>query len=244
MHPIIHNHILSQEFHNKCKYTDTFEQPDNLEIIICNNYVNKRSLFENNLICWGLNFTAIKKDIPEWRNIEKPAMIYEYLVDKQNKKELCLICDSDDVVITQSPYIILSKFYEFNCKMLFNASRMREPYDSCMPEQLKWLKATKRNHGLRYLNAGVLIGYTENIISLYSRVLDFVPRDRSKIIQEKQYKRKIKGGGSLFDYISPDKFPTGLPSDQDIIRYIEPEFYPDLQVDIDNIITYRDKPVK
>ena len=136
---------------------------------------------------------------------------------------MCL--DAIDIIFVDHPQKVIDIFKSFNCQALFMSTSSLDGYN-CMPEVLDWVHSI--NGGTpRYLNSGVYIGKTSFIKELYEEAIKYA----------------IPHGVTMDDYRDylarePKDYPKGS-QDQDIIRYLEPKFYPQLKVDYQNQMAFR-----
>jgi hypothetical protein len=237
--PIIHDrHIVKQSFEymkSNSIHESAFSLPNDLTIITCRNsgtmqdriidtlsgYEDK-SILECNLEYLGIrDLVVLTDDRLPWRNTFKIEMISNYL-DHCTTKYI-LYCDAIDVIFVDNPSKVLEIFHEFSCKMLFMSSNSRDGYN-CMPDILTWVML---NHSNRYLNSGVWIGETEFVKKVFNEAVKYITPHGVTMDQYREYLQSV-----------PENFPIGA-QDQDIFRFIEPKFYPDLKVDYENKIAYR-----
>ena len=79
----------------------------------------------------------------------------------------------------------------------------------------------------RYLNSGVYIGKTKFIKELFKEAIKYaIPHG----VTMDKYHEYLKS--------NPQNYPKGS-QDQDIFRFLEPKFYPNLKVDYQNLMAYR-----
>lgn len=237
--PIIHDrHIVKQAFDymkSISMHQSAFSLPGDLTIVTCRNsgtmqdriidtlagYEDK-SILECNLEYLGIRDLVILTDdrLP-WRNTFKIEMISNYL--SQCNTKYILYCDAIDVIFVDDPKRVLDIFHEFQCKMLFMSSTSRDGY-TCMPDVLSWANL---NHSHRYLNSGVWIGETEFVKDVFTEATKYITPHGTTMDMYHEYLKSC-----------PKNFPIGA-QDQDIFRFVEPKFYPDLQVDYENKMAYR-----
>jgi hypothetical protein len=217
------------------RFEKAFSNTKDLTIITCRNsgtmqeriidsllgYENK-SILECSLEYLGIHDLVILTDdrLP-WRNTFKIEMINQYL-DKCQTKYI-LYCDAIDVIFINSPENALNIFKNANCKMLFMSSQSTDGY-TCMPDVYEWAKLLNAS---QFLNSGVWIGETQFVKQVFTSAARFINPHGTTMDEYRNYLRS-----------NPKNFPIGA-QDQDIFRYIQPEFYPDLKVDYNNNIAYR-----
>ena len=170
----------------------------------------------------------MRLDIHPWSNTLRLAPYIEYLESEKCKsKEYVIFVDTDDVFISESPDKILKMFLDkFNCDLLFNATSWAKGYYNTAHSKRNknWVKKTYKGW---YLNAGAYIGKKDMIISVYKEVLKYVT---DKDLPAKKW-YLLESNESKTFYEMEKNFPNGCGSDQAILRHIQPNFYPNLQID-------------
>tara|TARA_R100000008_G_scaffold44871_1_gene26114 strand:- start:217 stop:954 length:738 start_codon:yes stop_codon:yes gene_type:complete len=239
--PIIHDrHLVKEAFETLKSQTEPgiFTHPKDLTIVTCRNegsledriiphlsgYENT-SILESNMEYLGLNLVVLKDARLPWRNTFKFEMINNYLQSGKCTTEYFMCLDAIDIIFVDHPQKVIDIFKSFNCQALFMSTSSLDGYN-CMPEVLDWVHNI--NGGTpRYLNSGVYIGKTSFIKELYEEAIKYA----------------IPHGVTMDDYRDylarePKDYPKGS-QDQDIIRYLEPKFYPQLKVDYQNQMAFR-----
>ena len=239
--PIIHDrHLVKKAFELFKSQTkpNIFTHPKDLTIVTCRNegsledriiphlsgYENT-SILESNMEYLGLNLVVLKDARLPWRNTFKFEMINNYLQSGKCTTEYFMCLDAIDIIFVDHPQKVIDIFKSFNCQALFMSTSSLDGYN-CMPEVLDWVHSI--NGGIpRYLNSGVYIGKTSFIKELYEEAIKYA----------------IPHGVTMDDYRDylvrePKDYPKGS-QDQDIIRYLEPKFYPQLKVDYQNQMAFR-----
>jgi hypothetical protein len=239
--PIIHDRHLVKSYFEEMKSNNTyrgeFECPGNLTIITCRNEgsmedriipslegFEDKSILESNLEYLGIRGLVVLRDkrLP-WRNTYKIENIYNYLISGKCTTKYFMYCDAIDVIFKDDPKVVIDIFESFKCKMLFMSTQSTDGYN-CMPEVKAWADKINPN---RYMNSGVYIGYTDFVTSFFKEAIKYITPHGCLMAEYR-------------DYLSttPSNYPAGS-QDQDIFRYIQPKFYPDLQVDYKNLMAYR-----
>ena len=239
--PIIHDrHLVKEAFETLKSQTEPgiFTHPKDLTIVTCRNegsledriiphlsgYENT-SILESNMEYLGLNLVVLKDARLPWRNTFKFEMINNYLQSGKCTTEYFMCLDAIDIIFVDHPQKVIDIFKSFQCQALFMSTSSLDGYN-CMPEVLDWVHSI--NGGIpRYLNSGVYIGKTSFIKELYEEAIKYA----------------IPHGVTMDDYRDylarePKDYPKGS-QDQDIIRYLEPKFYPQLKVDYQNQMAFR-----
>jgi len=159
-----------------------------------------------------------------WRNTFKFEMLHNYLNSGDCKTKYFMCLDAIDVIWVDEPQRVIDIFRSYDCDALFMSTHSTDGYN-CMPNVKKWVDTI--NVRGRYLNSGVYIGRTSFV---------------KKMIQEAM-KYALPHGVTMDDYrdylsSQPKDYPKGS-QDQDIFRYIEKKFYPQIKVDYDNKMAFR-----
>ena len=238
--PVIHDrHIVKRAFEIlTSKGKVQFEHPKDLTIVTCRNegsmedriiphlsgYENV-SILESNLDYLGLDLVVLKDARLPWRNTFKFEMIHNYLNSGKCTTKYFMCCDAIDVIFIDNPQRVIDIFHTFECDALFMSTQSLDGYN-CMPEVKGW--ADRINGGrMRYLNSGVYIGKTSFIKKVFDEAIKYaIPHG----VTMDEYREYLKS--------EPKDYPNGS-QDQDIFRYLEPDFYPRLIVDYDNLMVYR-----
>lgn len=238
--PVIHDrHIVKQYFESLQLHNinrNKFSIPKDLTIITCRNKgsledriidslrgYEEKSILECSLEYLGITELVVLTDerLP-WRNTFKLEMIYNYLKSGKCNTKYVMYCDAIDVVFIDDPARVINIFETYDCKMLFMSSTSMDGY-SCMPDVKQW--ATKNSS--RYLNSGVWIGETSFVTTVFEESQKYITPHGVTMDMYREYLAS-----------NPSNYPVGA-QDQDIFRYMEPKFYPDLKVDYKNKIAYR-----
>ena len=241
--PIIHDrHIVKNAF-NYIKqqkiYENVFIKPENLTILTCRNSgdmddriipslsgYNKTSILESSLNYLGIdNLVILRDDRLPWRNTFKIENIHNYLQSGECKTEYLMYCDAIDVIFKDDPQEVINIFKTFNCEMLFMSTHSTDGYN-CMPDIKQWAD-TIPDSNKRYMNSGVYIGKTKFIKKFFEEAIKYIQPHGVTMGEYKNYLNS-----------NPINYPIGS-QDQDIFRFIQPKFYPDLQIDYKNLMAYR-----
>jgi len=216
-------------------HKNSFKLPEDLTIITCRNSgtmedriidslsgYEYKSILECSLEYLGIEgLVVLRDDRLPWRNTFKIEMVKNYL-------DLCttryvMFCDAIDVIFIDDPNRVIEIFKSHHCKMLFMSTTATSGY-SCMPEVYKWVTGISKS---RFLNSGVWIGNTEFVKTVFAEASKYINPHGATMYERESYIAS-----------SPKSYPIG-GDDQDILRYIEPLFYPDLKVDYKNELAYR-----
>ena len=241
--PIIHDrHIVKQYFENMKSqniYEKAFKMPKDLTLVTCRNEgtmedriidhlkgYEKKSILECSLEYLGIEgLVVLTDDRLPWRNTFKFEMIYNYLKSGECDTEYFMCCDAIDVIFKDDPQKVIDIFKTFNCDMLFMSTHSTDGYN-CMPQVKELIDKINGNNG-RYMNSGVYIAKTEFLKEVIDEAMNYA----------------IPHGVTMDDYreyltSQPADYPKGS-QDQDIFRFIEPNFYPRIKVDYNNFMAYR-----
>ena len=239
--PIIHDrHLVKEAFElfKSQNESNIFKHPKDLTILTCRNegplddriieslkgYENV-SILESSLKYCGLDLVVLRDDRLPWRNTFKFEMLYNYLNSGKCKTKYFMCVDAVDVIFVDDPQKVIDIFELFDCEALFMSTNSLDGYN-CMPDVKNWVD--KMNGGIgRYLNSGVYIGKTSFIKEMVDEAMKYA----------------IPYGCTMDEYrdylaLQPKDYPKGS-QDQDIIRFIEPKFYPRLKVDYQNLMAFR-----
>ena len=210
-----------------------FTTPDELLIVSSHGYDDDyECLLETQMKRYSVpksNYKIIKLH-EEWSWFDRWKSITKYI--KNHKAKYVLHCDALDVLFTDSPHNILYNFLNnFNCDLLYNSTAWRRDYrwDKMTQEAVNYIKQKpsrkRKNKTYRQrmegttinLNGGLFIGKKNYIIDIYKKVLSY------------EFDSKNQRDESTWH--SHPEFPYGCANDQQILRHIEYENFPNLQVD-------------
>jgi hypothetical protein len=234
--PIIHNKRLGEIVYalmvHPVYVRRHYQKPKHLDILTCHNYQQK-ALLERSLEAIGVE--GFIRLIPiyhgPWRNTLKIRSVLQYLKDYPNGPEFVLFCDADDVIIKEDPQKAVDIFESKQCDLLFMSTSFTGGY-ACMPEVKRWADHIFPG---RYLNSGVYIGKRRFMISVLQEAERYITQDDITAEESQQLGHGVSSL-SLCDRLP--NYPYGS-QDQDIFRYIQPEFYPEMQVDFHNELAFR-----
>jgi hypothetical protein len=234
--PIIHNKRLGEILFGLMTHVPglkgRYRKPDALDIITCHDYPAK-SLLEKSLDYQGIKGYRLLREPFDgpWRNTFKLKWLLHYLEKHPTGPKNVLFCDADDVVVVGDTFDILDIFQQKNCGLLFMSTSFMGGY-ACMPDIKKWTDQIRPG---RYLNSGVYIGRRDFLVSVLRAANAYIT-DKDITAEES----KSLGHGVFNTALCqrlPD-YPRGS-QDQDILRYIHPQFYPDMKIDYDNELAFR-----
>ena len=239
--PIIHDrHLVKTEF-KKLKQRlqpNCFELPKELTIVTCRNKGSMEdriidhlkgyeevSILEQNLNYLGIELVVLRDDRLPWRNTFKFELLNDYLGSDKCKTEYFMCVDAIDVIFIDNPTKVIEIFESFNCDALFMSTNSLDGYN-CMPKVHNKILQINNSNG-RYLNSGVYIGKTSFIREVIKSAMEYAYPPGVTMDEYRDYLAS-----------QPKDYPKGS-QDQDIFRFLEPEFYPRLKVDYQNKMAYR-----
>ena len=236
--PIIHRCEYANIIHAMLKRTGqmkgAFKLNRDLTILTAHDSPEP-SLLEHNLSYLGIreccDVLQPAKGVT-WRNTMKIELIVDYLKSGRCKSKYLLYLDAFDVVLQKGAEVIIDVFKGYECDLLFMSTNTLTGW-MCMPEVKKWADSI---HPGRYLNAGVFIGRPDFILEVMAEATNYVVDDP---ITWQEIRALGKGviDTRLCDRLP--RFPRGLPSDQLILRYLHPKYYPRMKVDYTNLLAWR-----
>jgi hypothetical protein len=188
-------------------------------------------MFEQNLKFLGLIYMLLKESRNPFKYVYKIERMVEYLKAKK-RSQYVLFCDAMDTIICKDPQLIVDIFESKKCDILFTSTLSRCGW-VCMPDKQVWAESIAGRS--RYLNSGVYIGKWECVLAFLEEAKKYITPDSITIEQYLSSGRGIKD--DRLCKLLP-KYPMGAP-DQDIFRFIHPQFYPGVQVDFKNELVYR-----
>lgn len=206
--------------------------PPDLTILLIHNY-KQEPIMEKSLRYVGIeNFVVMKPEFDgAWRMAIKLIELRKYLDSGSCKTKYILYCDSDDAVLRDDPAKAIKYLQDEECDLLLPNSTTWSAGYECMPEVQRWADQNARENGRRhcYINAGVFIGKTEFLREVVNSAMKYIT---DHDLSSEEYWRILENG-SLSERIP--EFPKGVGCDQEILRYLHPQFYPRMKID------YKDK---
>lgn len=201
--------------------------PDNLTIVLMHDYAEKPSM-ERSLRYVGIEDYVVLKPTFEgaWRDSIKLTTILNYLRQGGCQTEYLLYADSRDAFLRADPQTAIACLEELKCECLFSSESASFGYE-CMPEVKAWANQNAARHKTqeRYINAGVFLGRTSFVQELLQAAMQYIePAEFSRA----EF-RKHLFAGTLCDTLPA--YPKGVGSDQQILRWLHPHFYPRMQCD-------------
>ncbi|HUZ93816.1 MAG TPA: hypothetical protein VMU57_02785 [Edaphobacter sp.] len=184
-----------------------FTDPANLTIITYNTRPEEE-LLERCLRHLGLKeFVVLGRELKAWNWLSKISLVYDYLESGACNTDYIVCLDGDDVLIVSDPNLILKRFHEAKCKVLFCNTRGNQP-----PSQECWdfENSVAMEHDLyhRHLNAGGYVGRRAYVHECLKEILDHAHLESPWCIS-----------------------PFGF-DDQLAWRHLHRRYYPDIKVDV------------
>ena len=173
------------------------------------------------------NFVVLKVDPSiRWRNTQKIKELKKFLDSNRCKTEYILYFDSDDAVLRDEPEKAIRYLQEEDCELLFSNTHFEGHY-KCMPHIKEWTDqiADKNGHDRLYINTGVYIAKTSFLREVIDSAIEYVTEHA---LSWEEYEELHQKGGLCERLPS---FPKGVGSDQIILRYLHPNFYPRMKID-------------
>ena len=228
--------------------------PDDLLLITSHN--KEKTFFEEQMEHHNVSpeaYTLIKhkEDDPEvgvgsgsgnWSNFLRWKRLLDHIKSKEAEdKKYVMFCDATDNFFIDSPHNILHNFKEYfhcscrtgwldenRCDLLYNGTGYRgmERGGKMDPQHLRHHKAKELMHGRSCnLNAGLFIGRKDFVIEVYEKMLT--------------YELDSLGNRNESSWRTNPEFPYGCTSDQQVLRYIYPKFFPRMLVDYQRLLFIR-----
>jgi hypothetical protein len=201
--------------------------PPELTILLVHNYEDE-PIMEKSLRYVGIeNYTVLRPAIKgPWVQAVKVSAVLNHLKSGACKTEYLLYCDSNDAVLRDDPKRAIRYLQEENCDLLFSRTKSKKVYKG-MPQIKAWTDQIAKEHGYPgwYINAGVFVARTHFLSEVLEAVMAYITDDDlpDKILDQ------LLRHGDLGKRLP--EFPKGCGSDQTILRYLHPQFYPRMKVD-------------
>lgn len=212
--------------------------PANATVVLVHNY-SAMPLTERSLRYVGItDYIVLRRPAGHvFLNIFKIEALIEWLTSGACKTEFVVYLDSADVFVQDDPAIAVQLLDRLRCDLLFSTEH--EPYlYECMPEVKTWTDGmAERMHAKGgYLNAGVFVGRATFLCEVLAAALPFCSADG---LSHRELVALIKRGTTRERLPT---FPHGSGSDQAILRYLHPRFFPRMQLDYGDALAWRKLP--
>jgi len=212
--------------------------PSNVTIVLVHNYPGM-PLTEKSLRYVGIDDYAVVRTPTARRflNTDKLKAIVQWLDSGACRTEYVVYLDSSDVFVCGDPAIAVDLLERLQCDLLFSSEQGPNVYE-CMPDVKAWTDgiAEAMTASRRYLNAGVFVGRQAFLREVLAAALEYAAEDG---LSHRELVAAIRAG-SLRDQLP--RFPSGCGSDQAILRYLHPRFFPRMQLDYECALAWRNLP--
>jgi hypothetical protein len=209
--------------------------PPELTIVLIHNYESE-PIMEKSLRYVGIkNFVVLRpKSERPWCNTMKFVELKRFLDSGSCKTKFVLFCDSDDAVLRDDPAKAIRFLEEEGCDLLLSNTSFDAAYE-CMPDVQEWADEIARQNGKTqyYINSGVFIGRLDFLREVLGEALKYISDND---FSREEYWR-VRENGTLCK--SLPEFPKGIGSDQVILRYLHPRFYPRMKIDYKDRLAMR-----
>ena len=207
---------------------DSLSTPSNLTIITCHNY-SEKTYTEKHMDYVGIEYVTLQPDdlTAQWKNTNKISLPYEYIRDGRCSTDYVIVIDASDVVFVNHPSTCMSVLDSYDCDMLFCGTLYWPVMMLELKEESELLQKTDF-----HINSGVWIAKTNSCLDILEDVNSFID-DSVYDGDWKTYSslRNEKIDISFKDEWFPD-YPHGIPSDQDLFRWVYPKYYPRMLIDV------------
>ncbi len=211
--------------------------PANVTIVLVHNYP-RLPLTERSLRYVGIDeYVVLRTPAGRFLNTFKLEALVRWLDSGVCRTEYVLYLDANDVFVRGDPAVAVRLLEQLRCDALFSSEQEPHVYE-CMPEVRAWTDgvADALRTPRRYLNAGVFLGRQGFLRELLAAALNYAANDD---LSHRELVAAIRAG-SLRDRLP--RFPLGCGSDQAILRYLHPRFYPRMQLDYACALAWRSLP--
>jgi len=201
--------------------------PSNVTIVLVHDFP-RAPLTETSLRYVGIEeYVVVRPPCGRrFRNTDKLRALVGWLGSGACSTEYVLYLDSSDVFIRNDPAIAVRLLDQLQGDLLFSSEQTPYVYE-CMPDVRAWTDGVADALSLprRYLNAGVFVGRRAFLREVLETAVAYATDDD---LSHRELVAAIRAGtlrGRL------PRFPCGCGSDQAILRYLHPRFFPRMQVD-------------
>jgi hypothetical protein len=216
---------------------DRFRKPENLSILLVHNR-RDRTLMEQSLDYLGIHdYTVLRlpADRP-WRHTSRIGAVLDWLRSGACQTEYVLFADCDDAMMRDDPARAVNLLREADCDMLVSSTayaRYRNMPDVKAKTMALAPEGMRQGHKPRiHLNAGVYVARADFLAEYLTEAAKYVtdddlPSGALTDMTDEEVLRRL-----------PD-FPRGIGSDQTIMRYLFPRFYPRMKIDYAHALALR-----
>ena len=212
--------------------------PSNVSIVLVHNYPGM-PLTETSLRYVGIdNYVVVRMPTAKrFLTTDKLKGIAQWLDSGACSTEYVLYLDANDVFVRNDPAIAVHLLQQLRCDLLFSSEQGAYVYE-CMPEVKAWTDgvAEAMKTPRRYLNSGVFVGRKEILREVLAAGLQYAADDD---LSHRELVDAIRAR-SVRERLP--RFPLGCGSDQAILRYLHPRFFPRMQLDYACALAWRNLP--
>lgn len=199
-----------------------------LEVVLVHN-LPQDTIAEKSLRFLGVrDFTVLRpKGVTKWRHALKLVELEKFL--ENCRKRYILYVDSTDVVLRTDPTFAIRCLEANQCDLLMSSTTSKRAY-KWMPEVHRQTDEIAARHGFQglYPNAGVFAGTRDFLSEIVADAMQYV------------YEDDLTETKHIQDF---PNFPHRVGSDQKILRYLFPKYYPRMKVDYENCLAIRNPAV-
>jgi len=212
--------------------------PADLTIVLVHDYPGM-PLTERSLRHVGIDDYRVIR-VPNGRrflNTDKLTALVRWLHGGGCRTEYVLYLDAGDVFVRDDPEVAVRLLEQLRCDLLFSSEQEPHVYE-CMPEVKVWADGVADSMQVprRYLNAGVFVGRRAFVEEVLTAALEYAAEDD---LSHRELVAAIRAG-TLRERLP--YFPRGCGSDQAILRFLHPRFFPRMQVDYGCGLAWRNLP--
>ena len=212
--------------------------PKNVTIVLVHDFP-RRPLTETTLRYVGIEDYVVVRPPGgrRFRNTDKLRALVDWLACGGCRTEYVLYLDASDVFVRGDPAIAVRLLEQLQCDLLFSSEQDAHVYE-CMPDVRAWTDAMADELSLprRYLNAGVFTGRRAFVREVLEAALAYATDDD---LSHRDLVSAIRAG-TLRDRLP--FFPRGCGSDQAILRFLHPRFFPRMRIDYESRLAWRVLP--
>ena len=124
--------------------------------------------------------------------------------------------------------------HEEDCELIFSSTNWAGAYEG-MPWVKAWADKNAQDNGRKhcYLNSGVYIGRSKFLRKVVNEAMEYIT---DHDLSRDEY-WDLCDHGSHYERLP--EFPKGIGSDQVILRYLHPRFYPRMKIDYKDRLAIR-----
>ena len=206
-----------------------FALPSNLTIVLVHNRPDK-TLMERSLDHLGIaGYTVLRlpADRP-WRHTARITAVLDFLRSGRCTTEYVLWADCDDALFRGNPVVAVEILKQADCDMLVSSTKYARyrnmPHVRQRMTELAPPEMQNRSKPAINLNAGVLVARAAFLQEYLAEAAAYVTNNDLPSADLRQM-----NDAEVLDRLP--EFPRGIGSDQTIMRYLFPGFYPRMKID-------------